>query len=162
MPEPIWLDGYEGQSTDELLALANTHRIDSLVLAFEEALQQKDPEELNDEENVVLAVEALEREVNNGGYSQFFLNSSNAFAGTIVDALKRIGAKTAADVTARAIAAVSARSLDADTLDLVMAADDEVRDQALQACDKAYFETVGDLSEPLLEFIRANRKRIKL
>ena len=54
-----WLDGYSGQTTDELIALEGEYRTDSLVLAFEQALMAKD--ELTDEEKVVLAVEALER-----------------------------------------------------------------------------------------------------
>ena len=76
-----WLDRYSGESTDTLIALENEYRLDSIVLAFEEALDQKTArsgtDSLTAEEHVILAVEALEREVNNGGYSQFFFNSSN-------------------------------------------------------------------------------------
>ena len=162
MADAVWLEGYDGQSTDELLALEKTHRIDSLVLAFEEALQLKEPEELNDQESVVLAVEALEREVNNGGYSQFFLNSSNEYAGIIVDALRKIGAESAAALTARAIAALGTSDLSSDKLDDVMAKDDEGRDEILGTCDETYFETVGDLSVPLFEFIKVNRYAVRL
>ena len=98
---PEWLDGYSGQSVDELLSLEGSCRCDSLVLAFEEAIGRKSQHNgansLTVEERVVLAVEALEREVNNGGYDQFFINSSREFAPTIVDALQRIGCKKAAN-----------------------------------------------------------------
>jgi hypothetical protein len=33
-----WLEGYSGQTTEELIALEGEYRIDSLVLAFEQAL----------------------------------------------------------------------------------------------------------------------------
>jgi len=33
-----WLDRYSAESTDELIALENEYRLDSIVLAFEEAL----------------------------------------------------------------------------------------------------------------------------
>jgi Ni,Fe-hydrogenase I small subunit len=66
-----FLDSYEGQSTEELLALEREYRVDSLVLAFEQAIQNKSPDSISTEESYVLAVEGLEREVNNGGYSQF-------------------------------------------------------------------------------------------
>lgn len=80
MSEPKWLD-YAGQTTDELLALAGEYRIDSLVCAFDEALGRKElafgMDGLTPEERVVLAAEALEREVNNGGFDQLFVNVSN-------------------------------------------------------------------------------------
>jgi hypothetical protein len=63
---------YTGQTTPELLACKDSHRIDSLLCAFEDGIQAKlnPPHDacLNDEENLVLAVMALEREVKNGGY----------------------------------------------------------------------------------------------
>ena len=88
-----WLD-YTGQSTQELIACKNTHRIDSLLCALEEGIQAKERQDgeagLTDEERVVLAVRALDREVNNGGFSQFFANSSRRFVPIIVDSLRRI------------------------------------------------------------------------
>ena len=41
MADAKWLAQYSGQSVAELLALANEYRIDSIVLAFEQALGQK-------------------------------------------------------------------------------------------------------------------------
>jgi len=65
-----WLDRYSGESTEELIALENEYRLDSIVLAFGQGLYQKAArsgiEPLTAEEHVVLAIEALEREVNNG------------------------------------------------------------------------------------------------
>ncbi len=70
MPDLQWLDRYSGETVDELLALEGKYRIDSLVLAFEQAIDQKAArvggEYLTDVERIILAVEALEREVNNG------------------------------------------------------------------------------------------------
>src|SRR5215470_8182521 len=90
-----FLSSYSGQSPEELLSLESAYRIDSLVLAFEEAVGQKarrqGPQSLSNQELIVLAVEALEREVNNGGYEQFFINSSKEFAPIMVEALGRIG-----------------------------------------------------------------------
>jgi hypothetical protein len=110
MTERQWLDEYSGQSTAELLALEATHRIDSLVLAFEAALQQRVAEggfeSLSEHDCFILAIEALEREVNNGGYAQFFVNESAIFTPVILDALTAIGASTTRQVTADAIAAL--------------------------------------------------------
>ncbi|MBX3437178.1 MAG: DUF4375 domain-containing protein, partial [Planctomycetaceae bacterium] len=82
-----FLDCYSGQTIQELIALKDSHRIDSLVLAVEQALRNKPDAELSEPERVVLAVEAMEREVNNGGYQQFFGNPSREYAGFLVRAL---------------------------------------------------------------------------
>ena len=76
MSSSEWLDGYTGQSTEELIALEGAYRTDSIVLAFEQAISNKaariGAEHLTTPERVVLAVEALEREVNNDGYTGLF------------------------------------------------------------------------------------------
>ena len=41
MQELQWLDGYSGQTLDELIRLEGECRIDSLVLAFEQAMVKK-------------------------------------------------------------------------------------------------------------------------
>jgi hypothetical protein len=41
MKDVKWLDRYSGQSVEELIALAPEYRVDSIVLAFEEALLHK-------------------------------------------------------------------------------------------------------------------------
>jgi len=101
----IFLDEYAGQSVDELINLQETHRIDSLVLAFESALDcKKDSgKDMSEVEMIILAVEALEREVNNGGFSQFFYNSSVEYTPIIVDSLEAIGCTEIADLIKKAI-----------------------------------------------------------
>lgn len=92
MSGDIFFDNYDGQSVDELIALDQTHRIDSLVLAFESAISAKKDSggKLTEVEKTVLAIESMEREVNNGGFSQFFYNSSVEYAPILVDSLKGI------------------------------------------------------------------------
>jgi uncharacterized protein DUF4375 len=55
-------------------------------------------------ERNVYAVEAMIREVNNGGWSQLFGNSSGALAADLVPALKAIGAAKGIDIAERALA----------------------------------------------------------
>jgi Domain of unknown function (DUF4375) len=106
MAKVPWLE-YSGQTSSELIACKTSHRIASLLSAFEWGIQAKiglgGEEELTKDERLVLAILALEREVNNGGYSQFFTNSSRRFAAIIVESLQRIGCQTTADITERAI-----------------------------------------------------------
>ncbi|MFZ1087617.1 MAG: DUF4375 domain-containing protein, partial [Terracidiphilus sp.] len=110
MADLKWLDRYSGETLEELIAMAGEYRIDSLLLALEEALNQKAEEvgelDLSDEERIILAVVALEREVNNGGFGQFFANASGQYTAIIVDALLAIGCVETANVTSGAINAL--------------------------------------------------------
>lgn len=167
MADLKWLEGYSGQTTDELISFEGEYRSDSLVLAFEQALEQKaervGKEGLSNEELVVLAIEALEREVNNGGYEQFFFNSSNEYASIVVDALNRIGCNETAALTQRAIDCLRIDSpVSAESIDLVMDEDNDEREEQLNACDNQYYEIAGDLAGPLLEFIKNYKDKITL
>lgn len=152
MAEQKWLDGYSGQSVDQLIALAADHRIDSIVLAFESALMQRaDPEDLsalNEAELTILAVESMEREVNNGGYHQFFLNTPE-YAPHLVAALQRIGCPKAAAISAKAIALHNdAQGKPSETLH--------------EQCDSAYYENDEAIADQLFAYIRATRRSIRV
>ena len=125
-----WVDG-SGQTVEQLLSLEGKYRTDSLVLPFGQAIDQKTArvgdDGLTNEEGVVLAVEALEREVNNGGYAQFFKNSSRSFASTIVNSLRRIGCTKTATITQKAIETLGISDLTAEAIETVMTTDDKLR-----------------------------------
>lgn len=166
MTELKWLDGYTGQTTDALIALKGEYRIDSLVLAFEEALTQKaektGSDKLTQQEQIVLAVEALEREVNNGGYMQFFENSSE-FTPVIVDALTRIHCPEAAALTQQAIDALEFDGpITVEAVNSVMQEESDEIEERLEVCDNQYYQIAGDLSIPLLAFIEENKDQIVL
>ena len=165
-PEPKWLVGYSGQSVDELLALEGKYRIDSLTLAFEQAISQKAEREgvqtlNNDEERIVLAIEALEREVNNGGYDQFFVNSSRKLAPTVVDALRRIGCAKTANITQKAIKAIGVSALTEEAIGVAMGRNDEERFAQLSRCDDSYHKCGEPIEDRLFAFIKANKANIR-
>ena len=137
MSEKEWLEGPGGRSVDQLIELAATLRIDSIVVAIEEALMAKP--QLSSSENVVLAVEAMEREVNNGGFRQFFVNSSNEFAPMLVSASGRIGAPNTAGVAKRAVLALWASpERTAERFEAAVLSANESTLVELNACDEAY------------------------
>jgi hypothetical protein len=159
-------NGYSGQSTAELLELEGKCRSDSLVLAFEEAIQRKAERDglasLTEEERIVLAVEALEREVNNGGYDQFLINSSREFAPNVVDALEKIGCTETARITRKALRSLGSSQLTTELIDLAMQNEDTQRDKALEACSQEYFDSAEPIAERLLVFLKANPTSIQL
>lgn len=166
MADLKWLDGYTGQTIEELLALADEYRIDSLLVALEQALNQKAAEageqDLSDEERIVLAVEALEREVNNGGYGQFFSNSSGEYASIIVDALLRIGCPETANITSGAINALGTQDFSPEALESAIESENEERDEQLEECDGLYSGTGEDIASKLFEFVSAHQDAIQL
>ena len=162
-----WLPAYSGQTTDQLMSLRGQYRTDSIVAAFEAALDRKanrlgDWRKLSPEERVVLMVEALEREVNNGGYSQFFLNASRFVPG-IVSALEQVGCADVARLTEQAfnILGVEVGSSEATISDAAAGLDGDA-EEALNNCDASYYRVAGDLAGPLLDFINRHRGRIVL
>ena len=166
MNELEWLNNYSGESTEELLALEGKYRTDSIVVAFDQALQQKEyhqgVDSLTEEELVVLAVEALENEVNNGGYDQLFRNSPE-YAQWFVTALERIGCDGVARLTEEALAKLGIEGeVSQSSVEQAMQTDDPDRDDALAACDERYFEVAGDLAGPLLEFIKKHKDQISI
>lgn len=163
---PQWLDGYTGQTTAELLALEGGFRTDSIVLAFEQAIAAKaarlGDQTLTEPERVVLAVEALEREVNSDGYSGLFTTAPEHVPDA-VSSLTAIGSDGVADLTRSAISVLKIRGpLTREAVASAMQKDDDDRDDKLGEFDQGYYETAGDLAGPLLSFIKANRDQIVL
>ena len=159
------LKEYSGQTVEQLLSMEGKYRVDSLVQVFEEALLKKAFHEgdsaLNAEESFILAVEALEREVNNGGYSQFFENSSREFAPIIVQALIRIGCPKTAEITQRAIESLHLPNLSVEAIETVVEAN-KMDEEVLNECDGSYSKAPEDIAGQLFAFIKTNKGAIAL
>jgi len=155
-----WLD-YEGQDTAQILACRGTHRIDSLLCALEQALQLRQDRfpdvAATPEERTLLAIMALEREVNNGGYHQFFANSSRKYALTVVPALESIGWDAAAALTQKALDALNLHPLTLKAIEDSIFEPDPERDQALDSLDQQYYRIAEDDTK-LFEFVGSHRQ----
>jgi hypothetical protein len=158
-----FLPGYSGQSIGELIELKDKYRIDSLVLAVEEAVGSKADSDLSEPERVVLAVEAMEREVNNGGYNQMFFNSSSDHVGFLVRALEQIGCPKTAAISAKAISVLNLPdNFDGDLVrDAVMQLSDAANAK-LNECDSQYYTNDEPIVGRLFEYIERERGRIRI
>ena len=115
---------------------------------------------LTEEERVVLAVRALDREVNNGGYHKFFCDSSRKFVPIIVDSLLRIGCDEAAKITQRALDALRLPAVTPDDVRATLERRDDVRDLELDQCDLLFYKTAQHIADRLDAFIKENKIRI--
>lgn len=164
MKNETWFDGYSGETTEALLALADGHRIDSLVVAFDQAIQQKAMSgPISTEERFVLAIEDLEREVNNGGYNQLFLNSSNEYIDVYADALDAIGCPKTASITRQAIASLGlGAGATAAQVQAAAASDRPEMLAALEQCDTRFYSNDEPIADRLFAWIKANRARVRV
>lgn len=156
-----WLDGYTGQTLDELLLFDRTESGTDILFAIEQAIQQKGPRDVTGIERTVLSVLALSREVGNGGFDQFFFNSSRRFAPAIVSDLVRIGCIELADITQRALDALQLPELSVASIEAAMQTENEERTRALNRCDIAFYGT-GGAYEQLLAYVKAHKDGIRL
>ncbi len=104
-------------------------------------------------QKVFSSIWALEAEVNNGGFSQYFLNNSCETAGFVAEALERIGAPRTADICRRAIFCAFPDGLPSNA-DEISSADfsDETEDR-LSALDNEFFQYPHDLTELLFAYV---------
>ena len=161
MSKPF-LESYGGQTLQQLIAMKDSHRVDSLVHAVEQALGSKSKAELSEPERVVLAVEAMEREVNNGGYKQFFGNSSGEFTGFLVHALELIGCPKTAAISADAIAALELPDqFDADAVEIVASLLSDERREQLEECDSRYYASNETIEQHLFAYIEQHQHEIQ-
>jgi hypothetical protein len=106
-------------------------------------------------QKVFSAIWSVESEVNNGGFSQYFVNDSAESASFVVDALETIGAPKTASICNRAIAAAFPAGLPADPEAIQSAAADfadEILDR-LEPLDQEFFAYPHSLYDLLFIFV---------
>lgn len=168
MSDLEWLEGYANQTSQQLIQLAGSYRTDSIVLAFEQAVQQRaashGDSSLNEEEWTILCIEALEREVNNGGYHQFFFNKPE-YAPRVVAALQRIGCNETARITQDAFRVLGLPS-DFTAKDIEVALerdpDQSLIDALRDCCDHAYYSSGESIGDRLFEYIKRHADAIRI
>ena len=106
-------------------------------------------------QKVFSAIWAVESEVNNGGFSQYFCNSSAESAPFVAEALETVGASKTADICSRAIAVAFPAGLP-QTPEIIcsVAADfpDEILEK-LELLDQEFLAYPHDLTELLFAYV---------
>ena len=143
--------------------------INTVIDIFTELIDRFDEGEpdlnaLNEYKRTILVTQALESEVNNGGFIQFFDNACGAFADETVPAFKRIGAEKTASICEKALEALG-QALPTNweerraLLDKIV--DDRVG-ELLEACDDAFYEYPDDLEALNVAYVRKNAEHFDL
>tara|TARA_B100001167_G_scaffold163752_1_gene111954 strand:+ start:1536 stop:2063 length:528 start_codon:yes stop_codon:yes gene_type:complete len=95
------------QTQFDLDKVLKIERRDMIVMEIDTYLNKKCEygekiDRLNESQKILLIVENLEREINNGGFHQFYWNSSGNYANETIDALIKIGANKTAEIVKKA------------------------------------------------------------
>lgn len=157
------LKNYDGQTIGELVALKSTHQIPTILYAMLFALVDKPRSELSLSERVILAVVMLDAEVNNGGYAQFFINSSGEFTPIVVHALELIGCPKIAAITEDAIEVLHLPEYyDAELVDEKTTSLSDEASAILTKCDLRYYDTNEKMFERLFAYVEAHQDEIRI
>ena len=109
-------------------------------------------------QKVFSTIWAVESEVNNGGFSQYFFNSSAETAPFVEQALEAIGAPKTADICGRAIACAFPSGLPTTEEAISSAAadfSDEILEK-LEPLDQEFFAYPHDLTGLLFDFVSSH------
>ena len=113
-------------------------------------------EKLNEHERVFFITQTLEQEVNNGGFSQFFCNSSGDFSNELVDAFTKIGALKTAEICKKAVSIFSG-NIPADRNEREELLDNPDCDDILNDCDDVFYNYEDDLNALNYSYIMEHR-----
>jgi len=109
-------------------------------------------------QKVFSSIWALEAEVNNGGFSQYFFNDSRETAGFVVEALRTVGARQTAGLCTQAIDTAFSAGLPSDlaVIRSVAAEFSEETEAKLNELDRQFYLYPDDLTELLYAYVAAH------
>ena len=138
------------------------------TLKIQEILWKKaelydDFENLNEAEKTFLYVEILEAEINNGGFVQYFFNSSGDHANEVLESLKKIGALKTAKLIEEACSYFPENPIPKDNEKrhkILENIDPQTSEKWNELEDKFYLyeENIGGLA---LKYVRQNKTEFK-
>lgn len=134
---------------DKNKALIKLSESDKVALWTQDFSEQSTPQK------VFSAIWAVESEVNNGGFSQYFQNSSSETAAFVADAMDIIGAPKTAEICRRAISATFPLGLPSDPNVINAAAEEFSPDieDALEALDDEFMAYPHNLTDLLFAYV---------
>ena len=138
------------------------------ILKIQEILWKKtepydDFKNLNEYEKTFLYVEILEAEINNGGFDQYFFNSSGNYANETLESLKKIGAFNTAKLVEEAFDYFPENPIPKSNekrREILKKIDEQTSEKWTQLEDQFYLyeENINVL---ILDYVRKNIKEFK-
>ena len=113
---------------------------------------------LSEPERIFYTTQILEMEVNNGGFDQFFFNSSGNLANEVVHAFTEIGAVKTADICRKAFSVYGEEvPTDRDERQDILELLNEEQEEILERCADVFFDYEENLNELNYAFVMRNK-----
>jgi hypothetical protein len=105
--------------------------------------------------------QCLEREINNGGFNQYFFNSSGDFAQKTIQSLRTIGANKTADILQQANDQFPNGNVPEDITERqeILEQIQETADPVWEELDQKFFAYEDDLNTLNIEFVKKNKDK---
>jgi hypothetical protein len=160
----LFFGSCNSQTEFDLEEVLRKEKRDLIVIEIDEYLNRKSDygekiDKLNSSQKTFLFVENLEREINNGGFSQFYFNSSGDFSQETMNALLEIGAVKTAKIVKRANSEFKTEIVPKDRterqnqLELI----EKNAQETWNKCDSDFYEYQDDLTGLLIAFVIENK-----
>jgi hypothetical protein len=116
-------------------------------------------ETLTEPQKLFYYIQCLEREVNNGGFNQYFINSSGKFAHQTIQSLKRIGANTTADILQKAIDQFPDKKVpqDRDERNELVEQIEATANEVWNELDQQFYQYADDLNTLNLHYVKQHK-----
>ncbi|MBU0997621.1 MAG: DMP19 family protein [Firmicutes bacterium] len=128
------------------------NEVDVNLLDYIERLQKKCKngkkiKKLNPTERIIYLISEFEAEVNNGGFDQFFTNSTGNYASETIECLKKIEALHTASLLREAIDTIASAKSEEDLAEI---------EEKLDKLDDKFYEYEDNLEELQVRYIKDN------
>jgi hypothetical protein len=157
-----------GTTTDEILSHENDAKKDYVLGALLWRLDQKSEERgwenLSDTERRLIAIDAMNDEVLDGGFKQYFSTSLGADVEVALAGLKEMGATGTVEIVERAMAPFPSNKPPADyeQRNVIMEKIEATAGPVWEKCDNAYYDLKEDRDALELAYVRKKRGDIVL
>ena len=157
-------DFFDGKASGKATAETTKHNeaeknnivVDMSISVCQKCNYGDEIDKLNKHERVFYITQTVEQEVNNGGFSQFFFNSSGDFSNETVDAFTKIGALKTADICKKALSVFGGK-VPQDREKRQDALEKADCDELLDECDDAFYKYEDNLADLNYAYIMEHR-----
>ncbi len=158
-------DKVKVKSLDEILKLENETDIVIEIgqKLWDKSKDGKDFESLNSIEKNILYIEMLEGQVNNGGFDQYFFNSSGEYAHETLIALKEMKAPQMAEILNRAIKVFPTLPIPKDTEQRRECMEDVPKNisETWSKLDDEFYKYPENLAGLVIEYVKVNKEKLE-
>jgi len=157
-------DKESGNKKPDIDKLLNSDNINNSIIELDNYISAfcdygDSIEKLNDYQKNFFYNQTLEREINNGGFNQFYFNSSGDFAHEIIVSLKAIGANKTAMIVETANNQFPNKIVPKDRAtrqEILLQIENKV-DENWEELDQKFFAYEDDLNSLNMDYIRKNK-----